>query len=224
MRKHWAFLILLSISCKDVGTTFRACDDMLRKCAGNPTGAYCTFGYKWGEDNLFSNAGVDRPGPGSSGGIITYGYYDRDQLISTHSQTDVSTVPFERVTACEPHEQIERALKAWSSVADLEFLEVPVSQANIKFAVADITQGGIGYPSFTDDLCQILAGLVVLDIPSRNTCDGFYNLVLHEIGHSLGLGHVNSDNIMNPSRGNKFTELEKGDIDGIRSIYGEKSI
>lgn len=97
-----------------------------------------------------------------------------------------------------------------------------MDQANTKFAVANIEQGGIGYPAFTDDLCTTLAGLIVLDIPSRNSCEGFYNLVLHEFGHAPGLGHVDSDNIMNPARGKTFTKLERGDVEGIRSIYGMK--
>ncbi|MBN7812497.1 matrixin family metalloprotease [Algoriphagus sp. H41] len=216
-RNCWFVLALLLFSCKK----YNSCNDLMGACAGNPEGRYCTFGFKWGGDNLFADAGVEQAGPGTSGGIITFGYFDPGHLVNTHSQTDVSTLSFSQVTACEAQEQIERALKAWSSVADFEFELVPVEKASIKFAVADIEQGGVAFPCFTDDLCSAIAGLVVLDIPSRSTCEGFYNMVLHEIGHALGLGHVDSHNIMNPSK-STLTELGSGDIDGMQSIYGKK--
>jgi predicted Zn-dependent protease len=45
--------------------------------------------------------------------------------------------------------------------------------------------------------------------------------VLHEIGHALGLGHVSTDNVMNPGV-QHLTDLMPGDIEGIQSIYGAK--
>lgn len=54
------------------------------------------------------------------------------------------------------------------------------------------------------------------------------SLALHELGHLLGLGHMDEDNdpysIMNPSlfigEGLTSRRLSKGDIDRIQSIYG----
>ncbi|MEQ8809323.1 MAG: matrixin family metalloprotease, partial [Imperialibacter sp.] len=124
------------------------------------------------------------------------------------------------ITVCTAEHEIKRALEFWASVADLEFVEVTDQGGDIQFIAADITQGGIGYPNYTDDLCSTLAGQLIIDVPTRNSCDGFYNLVLHEIGHILGLGHVSTSNIMNP--GFSSTELQPGDIQGIQSIYGAR--
>lgn len=67
--------------------------------------------------------------------------------------------------------------------------------------------------------------------PCAGTQQGSYCLfgykwgeqALHEVGHVLGLGHVNSDNIMQIGRGkNSFVGLQEGDIEGIIAIYGPK--
>lgn len=57
--------------------------------------------------------------------------------------------------------------------------------------------------------------------------DGFvFSVVLHEIGHSLGLAHNGElDSIMNVSlpRSSVFTGLDADDIEGIQAIYGAPS-
>ena len=90
--------------------------------------------------------------------------------------------------------------------------------ADIRVIVADITQGGLGYPPIPNQAC---GGLVIFKSgsPNRN-CNEMYRLALHEIGHVLGLGHVTSDNIMNPIK--PLLSLQSGDIQGIQSIYGKK--
>ncbi|MEM6299208.1 MAG: matrixin family metalloprotease, partial [Bacteroidota bacterium] len=107
----------------------------------------------------------------------------------------------------------------------IEFEELPEnSESDIKFYVADIIQSGIGYPNYTDFLCGELAGNVLIQSNlSINECEAFYLFALHETGHTLGLGHVTTSNIMSPN----FFELDlqglqRGDISGIKAIYGEK--
>jgi hypothetical protein len=171
---------------------------------------------------LFSNAGVEANGPEISGGSVTFAFYEEGKILHTHAQDNVTSLSFDRITVCSAQTQIRAALSAWSSVANIEFQEVSsVDAADIRFAIAKIEQGGVGYPTFTDDLCSNLAGLIVLNT-NRSTCDAFYNLVLHEIGHTLGLGHVDSENIMNPNHDQTSTELGNGDLLGIQSIYGPK--
>lgn len=54
----------------------------------------------------------------------------------------------------------------------------------------------------------------------------FYNVVLHEIGHLLGLGHSNiTDAIMRPSAyTDSRAELFQDDIDGVLYLYGSRQI
>jgi len=199
---------------------FRKCNDLLSNCEGKQSGAFCTFGYKWGSDNPFSNAGTGKIGPETPGGKISFGFYEEGEPINTHRNEIIQTLSFDQITVCDPKDQIRLALETWSSHANLSFEEVAdVNIANIRFAAAEIDIS-VGYPPYVDDLCSLLSGLVIFGIPSRNTCDGFQNLALHEIGHVLGLGHVNSDNVMNTDY--SLPELGSGDIRGIQAIYGEK--
>jgi hypothetical protein len=217
-------LLLLGVSChkETEEVSYQSCNGLLSNCAGSSPGEYCTFGFKWGDDNPFSAAGPEVAGPGVSGGEISYNFAEAGEIFNTHSQVDVESVSIDRITACYPREAIRQALAAWESVADITFKEVPASEkGQLRFIVANITQGGIGYPAFTDDLCSSIAGQVVINATTRNTCEGFQNLVLHEIGHALGLGHVSTDNVMNPGV-QHLTDLMPGDIEGIQSIYGAK--
>lgn len=227
MLKKYYFVIVLIIaatSCIDDKQehTYRKCNSLLSNCGGSPNGEYCLLGYKWGGGNPFSNVGVEANGPKISGNTVTFGFYNEGEIIHTHSQNNIPTLSFNQITVCEAQTQIRVAFRAWSSVANIEFQEASsVEVADIRFAIANIKQGGVGFPAFTDDICSSVAGQVVLNT-NRNTCDAFYNLAIHEIGHALGLGHVNSNNIMNPNYDQTSTELENGDVLGIQSIYGQK--
>lgn len=212
--------MVMSISCKDDEPVYRRCNALLSNCEGSGNGEFCTFGYKWGSDNPFPNAGLEENGPQSPGGTLTFGFYEEGELINTHRDENIPTVSFDLITACEAKDQIRMALDTWSSHADVDFEEISdASIADIKFATAEISLA-VGYPAYEDDLCSILSGLIIFGIPSRATCDGFQNLALHEIGHTLGLGHVSSDNVMNVDY--YLPELGAGDILGVQSIYGAR--
>lgn len=202
-------------------STYQDCNDLLSACSGHQNGGYCLYGYKWGVENSFTNNGVEASGPGRPGGVITYALYPPGETVHIHSEDDLTTLSFDLINVCDAGEQITRAMESWSAMANFEVQLInEVQEADIRFALADIVQGGVGNPAFTDDLCSLLAGLVVLDYPTRNTCDGFLNLLLHESGHAFGLGHVNSNNIMNANGNESITQLGEGDIQGIQSIYG----
>ncbi|CAD5276902.1 MULTISPECIES: matrixin family metalloprotease [unclassified Imperialibacter] len=218
------FLLLFGVSCnnEDEEKSYRSCNGLLSNCAGSGEGAFCTFGFKWGSSNPFSTAGLEVNGPSEAGGEITYRFYEKGEVFNTHAQVDLLSASFDQITICDPKDQIRQVLLAWESEANLSFREVSGSTSgDLRFIVAHIQQGGVGYPAFTDDLCGTLAGQVVIGLPTRNTCEGFRNLVLHEIGHTLGLGHVSTDNVMNPGI-QDITELMPGDIEGIQSIYGTR--
>ncbi len=224
MKKILSITILtLLIGCKkkDVTASFRTCDETLgNTCNGSGIGEYCTFGFKWGANNPFTNAGLEKPGPSSGQVQISYKFQEAGLVFSTHSQNDLKSESIDKLPACTK-QKVREAFAAWEAVANVSFVEKSGSEpADIKITVANITQGGIGYPAFTDAPCTELAGVLVLSSTLNYGCDGLYGLILHEIGHTLGLGHVASNNVMNPAK--SYQVLQFGDIKGIQSVYGKK--
>lgn len=142
-------------------------------------------------------------------------------MFNTHSQRDVKSESFDQLPACAK-QKIREALASWEAVADIRFSEKTSNEqpSDVKIIVANITQGGAGYPAFSASPCRDLAGTVVLQLNPNYSCEQLYALSVHEIGHALGLGQVASNNVMNPSK--SYQGLQSGDIKGIQAIYGKK--
>ncbi|EDS44790.1 matrix metalloproteinase-26 [Culex quinquefasciatus] len=52
----------------------------------------------------------------------------------------------------------------------------------------------------------------------------FLDTALHEIGHSLGLDHINSEaSLMHPTASNQFTKPQPIDIEHIQALYGVRN-
>ncbi len=122
---------------------------------------------------------------------------------------------------------VRNAILQWSSIAGIAFIEKAGSEAtDVTIVSAFIPTGdteggstcGLGYPAFEGQPCNQLAGLLIIN----PKCDQTLPIALHEIGHVLGLGHVASENVMNPDRLSVFSTLQSGDILGAQSIYGTK--
>ncbi|HAS43212.1 MAG TPA: hypothetical protein DCS93_22220 [Microscillaceae bacterium] len=202
---------------------FAVCNSSLAECT-NGTGDYCLFGYKWGAKPSFSPAGFDAIGPQETGGKITFSFQGEGQLVNTHAQIDLPSRSFDNVLSCAQVE-IRNALNAWAAAANIEFEELPEnSPSQIRFFVADIRQSGVGYPNFTTPPCNAIGGDVVIKTNVNiQDCNFFYLFAMHEIGHALGLGHVNSANVMNPKfQDFNVTALQSGDLKGIEALYGAK--
>lgn len=213
-------LCLLIISCKSeiVNETpiDSQCNSLLNKCAVESFADFCTFGYKWGKDNPFQNAGFNVSGPASGAVEISYKFQDAGLIFNTHSQNKVESKSFDKIVPCAK-QKIREAMAEWESKVAIKFIEKANNdKSDITVIVADITQGGLGYPNFPNQPCS---GLLIFQNTSY-TCEGIYSLSLHEIGHILGLGHVVSLNVMNPNK--SYLQLQSGDIKGIESIYGKK--
>lgn len=226
-------IILNLVACKDKtaengvmneSDKYAICNDILAdsNCIGG-TGNYCLFGYKWGDNNSFKSTGYDNTGPKVMGGIVTFSFQESNGLVNTHSQINLSSKSFAKLIDCAKPE-VRRALNAWSDAANINFDEqTENSKSDIRFFVADIRQSGIGYPNFSENQCNLIGGNVIIQANVRfDKCGNFYGFILHEIGHVLGLGHVNSNNIMNPNLITNFNELQQGDKQGILEIYGER--
>lgn len=226
---------MVMLSCKDEpqpgpqpgvlneSSQFAECNRALSACLDGPA-AYCLFGFKWGQTNSFTPTGFGVGGPREPGGQISFSFQEENGLINTHAQINLPSKSFTSLPSCAKDE-IRKALKEWEAVANIAFEELPEnSQSDIRFFVADIRQSGIGYPNYPSLPCNSIAGNVVIQSGVRfNTCDSFHDFLLHEIGHVLGLGHVNSQNIMSPDFiENNISGLQAGDIQGIIELYSEK--
>lgn len=133
-----------------------------------------------------------------------------------------------------------QALQQWANASGVTFFEVPAGQGDIRFAQYDFSydpgQGGFaGYAYYPN---VVLAPDTGWDDPTGG--DVFINtdypttlgLLLHEIGHALGLKHPFDDdptlaaNLDNSSHtvmsysGPDPTVLAHLDIDAIRALYG----
>jgi hypothetical protein len=223
------FLILLAImintTCgKDDGSKYRKCDSCFANiCDGNGVGDFCTFGYKWGSQNPFSKPGLNRPGPGVGDITLTYKFMDAGFVFSTHSEENLTSLSFENNICADAKEKFRAAFKEWSSVSKINFKEVEgIENSDVKVIVANLSsQSSLGYGNYNKSPCTDIRGLVIFRRNNYN-CNNIYGAMLHEIGHLLGLGHVNSKNVMHPRESTNYSKLQSGDIKGVQSIYGAR--
>jgi hypothetical protein len=207
-------------SAKNESDLYSECNRLMGACL-NTEADYCLFGYKWGMDEYFSPWGNDVNGPRHPGGEITYSFQNENGLVNTHSQINLPSLSFSHLPPFAK-EEIRKAFKAWEGIADIQFKEIEEnSDSQIKLFTAEIKMAGVSFPNFDTSPCDKLAGSIIIQADLEKTREKFHSLMLHEIGHSLGLGHVKSPNIMNPDF-DEFTKLQSGDSLGIIEIYGPK--
>ena len=128
---------------------------------------------------------------------------------------------------------IRSAFDAWSAAANIEFIQVEdpggaagstnFADIRIFFGFGDGFGGnydGLGFFPFPG---SAIAGDILMDTtPAFNSDNNyFFNLMLHEIGHAIGLDHeTRFPSIMNPVI--NVNGLQTDDISGISSVYGNQ--
>ncbi|MGE3335832.1 MAG: pre-peptidase C-terminal domain-containing protein [Rhodospirillaceae bacterium] len=182
--------------------------------------------YKWGNGTR-----------GTAGGTITWAVVTAGQSIPTDSEYTSAVTAISSVFM----PSIRQAFSRWDEVGNFTFVETTSpSTANIVLVFDELqaqSAGTIGlantwysgsvirnsYISF--DLgrrYRLIDGSVQIvgSSPASGTAD-FYTLVLHEVGHALGLDHENDmPTVMNASQNSSVTDLTSDDIAGIRAVYG----
>jgi len=163
---------------------------------------------KWGQRTL-----------GTESGEITWSF-DPD-LFDDLVNSSGSDAAFEN--------SLENAFQVWEDVADVNFTQVNFGTSADVLVGAGALSGNIAGQAgitFTGNagLSQILSGTVTFDNELSWTPTGaggidFEAVAIHEVGHILGLGHVNDVNqILNPVV--STDELGNGDIAGVQFLYG----
>ncbi|MFQ5612553.1 MAG: matrixin family metalloprotease [Anaerolineae bacterium] len=212
--------------------------------SGGNYGEYVTFGSKWGAGTPFSG-GQDAPGPGITGGTVTYSYIANGvdhsgEGAGTPSNTHISGLT--GYSTCFLTE-ISTAFAAWSAVADIQFVEVadnglPTDAAGaegdirIGAHLMDGASGTLAHAFFPPPNGVSIAGDLHFDTGETWSCTAGGSAIdiglvaLHEIGHSIGLGHEplpsqgGDQAVMNAFYDPSLTGLLTDDIEGAVSIYG----
>ncbi|MCR9072301.1 MAG: matrixin family metalloprotease [Alphaproteobacteria bacterium] len=114
-------------------------------------------------------------------------------------------------------EIIWSAIDTWERVSNVDFSTHATNNDDTMTIDAD----GLGYPKGYWGIAYSW-GEIVLDVSAiEQLSDEFVStLVLHEIGHILGLGHTSSYSVMYPGIGVGASEPTEYDIANLESFYG----
>ena len=150
---------------------------------------------------------------------------------------------FKELTAAEKQQALT-ALARWDKASGVHFLEVPAGQGDIRFGSYDFSRyeyakDAVAYAMFPDTNLggsnaydDEQGGDVYLDWSvANNSASDMLHVLLHEIGHALGLKHpFDGDVVLNPAYDNTlYTVMSYNgyapslgglDVEAIQSLYG----
>ncbi len=180
-------------------------------------------GTKWGSHE-----------PGTAGGVVTWSIAPSGEDIHWFTEEQAGTsfsVDPATVYTFDFEASIRMAFAEWSRYGNIEFVQVtdPGGAAgdqidpDIRIFFAPIPGNTLGFAFFPSPLEVPIAGDILLDVDRSLNFDVplFEGLAIHEIGHALGLEHIETvDAIMNSIL--TQPDILADDIAGIREIYGRQ--
>lgn len=165
---------------------------------------------------------------GEPGGIITWSIAGAGVDITEFRNNTLSR-DFAETYAFDVEDAIRDAIEIWAAAGDIDFIQVPDdgvagSEPSLSFArffhgrpQEANNFGGVYFPS--EDPTG--GNIMIADDPVSRTRTDFIDLVLHQIGHLIGLGHTNSaSSVMLPFVYSGGPGLGQGDRDAAREVYG----
>lgn len=144
---------------------------------------------------------------------------------------------FDAVISNPVYQQLVRdAFAAWEAVANVDFVEITDSASSMLRLGWDYIDGPyniVGQASWqswsTDGVNYAITGAEIRFDTSETWSTNeayigndtnFYTVAVHEIGHTLGLGHPNDPTQIMYAQSNDQLTLGSGDIAGIQKLYG----
>lgn len=166
--------------------------------------------------------------------------------VATLNYPGDSAYPFSNVLTPAAVGLVSQAFQRWADVSGLNFvpmIDTPTAfgAANIRVGFGKFSTSTTGYvgqaqgqsgPFFrSDEIIRVedFAEEPVEDVNGllkyRNFDVSVYQIVLHEIGHALGLGHSSTSNdVMYGTVSSLNRDLSASDIAGIRAIYPRETL
>lgn len=125
---------------------------------------------------------------------------------------------------------IQAAFNAWEAVANIDFVRTSDSSSvdiRLGYYYGDGPSGTLAVANYSYSSGLLREAFISFDSRENwnlSTTGNFYLTALHEIGHTLGLGHSTvSPSIMSAFLNSSLSGLTADDIAGIQAIYGAPS-
>ena len=189
----------------------------------------------WSSDEGSAHSPLFEGAKWSAGSVITW---------SISNGPGTADAPFSGYMGAQYKGIVQQAFQTWASASSLSFVEVPDSpQSDIRLGWGTFNTSATGVVGHTAGLAlsgQMLPGTIIrLEDPTQDplvagagdiltysgTNANFYQVVLHEIGHALGLADNNDpDSVMYAEATGANNSLAANDVAGIQTLYGSRTL